>query len=160
MKIALVASEFNAPIADRMLDAAMARADKLGADIVAVVRVPGAWEIPLAVKVLLAREDVDAAVAIGAVVKGETGHDELIAETVAPALMRLQLETGKPVGLGITGPDMTWAQAEARVMNAARAVEAAVRMAERGTPRPTRATGARRARKGSLGSRRVSARNP
>ena len=160
MNIALVASEFNAPIPDRMLEAAKARARKLGANVVAVVRVPGVWELPLAVKMLLARDDVDAAVAIGAVVKGETEHDELIAETVAPALMRLQLEAGKPVGLGITGPGMTWGQAEARAGNAARAVEAAVRMAERLRPPPKGGTGARRTRKGSLGSRRLSARNP
>ena len=160
MNIALVVSEFNAPIPDRMLEAARARARKLGADVVAVVRVPGVWEIPLAVKALLAREDVHAAVAIGAVVKGETEHDELIAETVAPALMRLQLEAGKPVGLGITGPGMTWDQAEARVGNAARAVEAAVRMVGHLGPPPKGGTRVRRARKGSLGSRRVSARNP
>jgi len=129
MRIVLVASEFNAPIPDRMVEAARRRADALGATVVAVVRVPGTWELPLAVKRALARRDVDAVVAIGAVVRGETKHDELIAEAVAPALMRLQLEAGKPVGLGITGPGMTWRQAEARVENAARAVEAAVRAA-------------------------------
>lgn len=143
-----------------MLEVATARAEKLGADVVTVVRVPGVWEIPLAVKALLAREDVDAVVAIGAVVKGETEHDVLIAETVGPALMRLQLEAAKPVGLGITGPGMTWAQAEARVRNAARAVDAVVRMAEQLQPPPKGRTRVRRARKGSLGSRRLSARNP
>mgnify|MGYP001563385900 CR=1 FL=1 len=144
MRIVLVASEFNAPIPDRMVAAARRKADALGATVVAVVRVPGAWEIPLAVKRALARRDVDAVVAIGAVVKGETEHDELIAKTVAPALMRLQLEAGKPVGLGITGPGMTWRQAEGRVENAARAVEAAVRAA--GVRRQTRST--RKGRKG------------
>jgi len=143
MRIVLVASEFNAPIPDRMVEAARRKADALGATVVAVVRVPGAWEIPLAVKRALARRDVDAVVAIGAVVKGETQHDELISETVAPALMRLQLETGKPVGLGITGPGMTRAQAEARVESAARAVEAAVRAAG-ARPPPGRAPKRRR----------------
>ena len=127
VNIALVASEFNSPIPEKMLEAAQARAKRLGAHIVEVVRVPGAWEIPLAVKAALARRDVDAAVAVGAIVRGETRHDELIAQAVADALMRLQLETGKPVGLGITGPGMTWEQAEARVGNAGRAVEAVVR---------------------------------
>ena len=141
MNIVLVASEFNAPIPERMLEAARVKAEALGAAVADVVRVPGVWEIPLAVRAALARRDVDAVVAIGAVVKGETEHDELITETVAPALMRLQLEAGKPVGLGITGPGMTWEQAEARVGNAARAVEAVVRMAgvrkgSRPTPHP------------------------
>jgi 6,7-dimethyl-8-ribityllumazine synthase len=143
-----------------MLKAAEAHAKKLGVEVVAVVRVPGVWELPLAVKSLLAREDVDAVVAIGAVVKGGTEHDELIARTVAIALMFAQVDAHKPVGLGITGPGMTWAQAEARIANAARAVDAAVRMAEHGNPRLKGRTGPRRARKGSLGSRRLSARNP
>ena len=160
MRIALVASKFNAPIPDQMLEAAKARAEKIGAEVVDVVRVPGTWEIPLAVKTLLARKDVDAVVAIGVLITGETIHDEVLADSVAPALMRLQLETGKPVGLGITGPEMTWEQAESRVENSALAVVAAVRMAELLRP-PPKGTGApRRARKDSLGSRRVSARNP
>jgi len=127
--IVLVASEFNAPIPDKMVEVARTRARALGVEA-EVVRVPGTWEIPLAVRAVLARRDVDAAVAIGAVVTGETKHDELIAEAVARELMHLQRETGKPVGLGITGPGMTWEQAEARVKNAGRAVEAAVRAAE------------------------------
>jgi len=131
VNIVLVVSEFNAPLPDRMLEAAQGQAKALGAKVVDVVRVPGAWEIPVAVKRVLARRDVDAVVAIGAIVKGETDHDELIAGTVAGALMELQLATGKPVSLGITGPGMTWDQAEARVENAARAVAAAVRMLAR-----------------------------
>lgn len=130
MNIAFVASEFNAPLPDKMVEAALARAKALKATVVDVVRVPGVWEIPLAAKRLLARSDVDAVVAIGAVVTGETTHDELIAHAVAGALQDLQLEAGKPVGLGISGPRMTWEQAEARVGNAGRAVEAAVRAAE------------------------------
>ena len=160
MRIALVASEFNDPIPDRMLEVAKARAEKLGVEVAAVVRVPGVWELPLAVRSLLAREDVDAVVAIGAIVKGQTKHDELIAQTVALALMVAQVDARKPVGLGITGPGMTWAQAEARIGNAARAVDAAVRMAEHMKPRLKGRTGTRRARKGSLGSRRLSARIP
>ena len=129
MRIVLVASEFNAPIPDRMVEVARTRAKALGAEV-EVVRVPGTWEIPLAVRAVLARRNVDAAVAIGAVVTGETKHDKLIAGAVARELMHLQRETGKPVGLGITGPGMTWEQAEARVKNAGRAVDAAVRAAE------------------------------
>lgn len=138
MNLVLVASEFNAPLPDRMLAAAQAKAKELGANVVEVLRVPGAWEIPLAVKRALARRDVDAVVAIGAIVRGETHHDALIAAAVADALMDLQLATGKPVGLGITGPGMTWEQAEARVDNAARAVAAVVRAASRPPSRAQR----------------------
>jgi len=139
VNIVLVASEFNAPIPDRMLEVARRKAKALGATVVDVVRVPGAWEVPPAVARALARRDVDAVVAIGAIVKGETKHDELIAATVADALMHLQLTRGKPVGLGITGPGITWEQAEARVDSAARAVAAAVRGARTRTrPRAAR----------------------
>jgi len=136
VNIALVASEFNAPIPEKMLAAAREKADALGVKVVAVVRVPGSWEIPLAVKAIVGRRDVDAVVAIGALVQGETRHDELIGDAVARALMDLMLANRKPIGLGITGPGMTWEQAEDRVENAVRAVDAAVRMARDGLPRP------------------------
>lgn len=141
VRIVLVASEFNAPIPQRMLEAAERKARSLQATVVDTVRVPGAWELPLAVQAALARRDVDAVVALGAIVKGQTEHDELIAKAVADALMRLMLDAGKPVGLGVTGPGMTWEQAEARVSNAERAVAAAVRAAEvlaASKARPTR----------------------
>jgi len=109
---------------------ALARAKELGAEVVEVVRVPGTFEIPLALKRLLARRDVDGAVAIGAVIKGQTKHDELIAHAVAGRLLDLELETGKPIGLGITGPGMSAKVAARRIRNAARAVDAAVAMAE------------------------------
>ncbi|TLZ50747.1 MAG: 6,7-dimethyl-8-ribityllumazine synthase [Methanobacteriota archaeon] len=146
MNVVFVASEFNAPIPDRMVEAARAKAKALGVRVVDVVRVPGAWEIPLALRTILARKEVDAAVAIGAIVTGETKHDELIASAVARELMHLQREFGKPIGLGITGPRMTWTQAEARVKNAARAVESVVRMAR--ASRAPRGRPSRRPRRG------------
>jgi len=76
MNLAIVASEFNRDITDRMVEKALERAKELGVRVTAVVRVPGTFEIPLAVQRLLGRSDVDAAVAIGAVIKGETLHDE------------------------------------------------------------------------------------
>ncbi len=72
VNLVLVASEFNAPIPDQMVEVAKAKAKSLGARVVEVVRVPGIWEIPLAVRTLLGRKEVDAAVAIGAVVTGES----------------------------------------------------------------------------------------
>lgn len=111
-----------------MLDEALARAHALHATVAAVVRVPGAFEIPLAVQRLVSRDDIDGAVAIGAVIKGETKHDEVIMEAATHALLDIGLRTGKPVGLGITGPGMTDEQALARTQNAARAVESVVAM--------------------------------
>jgi len=129
MRLAIVASSFNAEITDRMVERALAKAKELGAEVVEVVRVPGAFEIPPALHRLLRRKDIDAGVAIGAVIKGQTKHDELIAHAVARALLDLEIGTGKPVGLGISGPGMSHALAVRRIGNAARAVEAAVAMA-------------------------------
>ncbi len=129
MRLVIVAASFNAEITDRMVARALARADELGARVVKVVRVPGTFEIPQALERLLARRDVDGGVAIGAVIKGQTAHDELIAHAVARKLLDLQMETGKPIGLGITGPGMSYKVAVRRIGNAARAVDAAVSMA-------------------------------
>ena len=130
VRLAVVAAAFNADVTDRMVARALARAKELGAEVVEVVRVPGTFEIPLALKRLLARTDIDGGVAIGAVIKGQTKHDELIAHAVAGRLLDLQLETGKPIGLGITGPGMSAKVAVRRIRNAARAVDAVVAMAE------------------------------
>lgn len=127
VRLAIVAASFNAEVTDRMVERALARAEELGAEAV-VVRVPGTFEVPAALHRLLRRKDVDGGVAIGAVIKGQTKHDELIAHAVARKLLDLQIETGKPIGLGITGPGMSHAVALRRVGNAARAVDAVVAM--------------------------------
>lgn len=124
--VAVVTSEFNASITDAMREAAIARARELGLAVVEA-RVPGAYDLPLTVQELLRRPEVDAAVAIGAIVTGETGHDVLIANACASALARISLETGKPVGLGVTGPGQTEAQARARIDRAPAAVESVVK---------------------------------
>jgi len=67
-------------------------------------------------------------VIIGAVIKGDTGHDEIVAQAAARAAAELALQFDKPVGLGITGPGMTREQALDRIDNVRNAVEAAVRM--------------------------------
>jgi 6,7-dimethyl-8-ribityllumazine synthase len=128
VRIAVVASEFNAEVVDAMLERALDRARKKDVHVAAVVRVPGVYEIPLAVQRLLARDDVDGAVSVGAVIKGETLHDEAIMAAVCPALLEISLRAGKPVGLGITGPGITDEQALARLDRGARAVDAVVAM--------------------------------
>ncbi len=130
MRLVIVASLFNREVVDPMVERALKRAAELGLQVTTVVRVPGAFEIPPAVQRLLERSDVDAAVALGAVIKGETKHDEVIMQAAAAALMDIGLRTGKPVGLGITGPGMTDRQAKARIAAASRAVDAARDMHE------------------------------
>jgi 6,7-dimethyl-8-ribityllumazine synthase len=134
VRLAIVAASFNEEITDRMVKRAVARAKELGATV-EVVRVPGTFEIPLALRRLLARRDVDAGVALGALIQGETDHDDLLGHSVATALLDLQIRTGKPIGLGITGPGMSHKVAMRRIGNAARAVDAAIAMA-RASARP------------------------
>ncbi len=128
MKIALVVSDFNFDVTSLMLERARRHAEFLGAEVSRVVHVPGVYDMPLAVKLLLAQNDVDGITLIGAVIKGETKHDELIAGTTARAAVDLALQFNKPVGLGITGPGMDRMQALDRVDNAKNAVESVVRM--------------------------------
>ncbi len=128
MKIAIVVSDFNSDVTHPMLERALAHAKALGADIARVVHVPGVYDMPLAIKKLLARKDIDGVAILGAVIKGETLHDELISNATARAATRLALEFEKPVGLGITGPGMTREQARDRIDNAKHAVEAVVKM--------------------------------
>ncbi len=132
VKLGIVVSEFNYDITYLMLQKALNHAEFLGAKIVVVVKVPGAYDIPIAVKALLEKHDVDAVVTLGAVIQGETKHDEIVASQAARKIVDLSLEYGKPVTLGIIGPGASRMQALERVEEyARRAVEAAVKLARR-----------------------------
>jgi len=92
-----------------------------------VVKVPGVFDMPLAVKKLLQKEDVDAVVTLGAVIEGATEHDEIVIQHASRKIADLALEHGKPTALGISGPGMSRLEAHKRVEYAKRAVEAAVK---------------------------------
>jgi len=87
--------------------------------------------MPLAIKKLCQREDIDAVVTIGSVIEGETDHDQVVMQHAARKIMDLSLEFNKPVTLGIPGPGMTRMAAHERVDYAKRAVEAAVKLVRR-----------------------------
>ena len=131
MKIGIVGSEFNYDIVMEMISLAKEHAEFLGAEVTHVVKVPGVYDMPIAVKRLLGREDVDGVVTLGAVIEGETGHDEVVIQHAARKITDLALEFGKPVGLGITGPGMTRLQASARIERAKAAVESVVKLHKR-----------------------------
>jgi 6,7-dimethyl-8-ribityllumazine synthase len=132
IRIAIVVSEFNSDITLEMLDNAKRQAERLHAYIRYVCYVPGSFDMPLIVEELLKKKDVDAAVTLGAIIKGETRHDEIVADNAARLIADLSIKHGKPVALGISGPDMTLEQAKDRIeVVAKRAVNAAVNMAIR-----------------------------
>ncbi len=129
-RLAIVCSEFNGEITSKMLDEAIRQCKSERAEVVHVCRVPGAFDMPLFIDRLLSRHDVDAVVTLGAIVKGDTDHDDVIARVLAAAITELSLYHGKPVALGVSGPGMTWEQAEGRAEEyGRRAVKAAVSMA-------------------------------
>ncbi len=132
VRLGIVVAEFNYDVTYLMLQKALNHAKFLGAEVAYVVKVPGTFEIPLAVKELLKLPDVDGVVALGAVIQGETKHDELVAQQTARKILDLGVEFGKPVTLGIIGPGASRMQALERVEDyARRAVEAAVKMVRR-----------------------------
>jgi 6,7-dimethyl-8-ribityllumazine synthase len=131
MNLGVVVSEFNSDVTYLMLERAKEHAAFLGATVKEIVKVPGVYDMPVAAKALLARVDIDGLVAIGAVIEGETRHDEIIMQQATRKLMDISVETGKPVGLGITGHGMTKLQALDRIDNAKQAVESAVKMHQR-----------------------------
>ena len=129
IRLAIVVSEFNSEVTFKMLERARNHADKADAKVSYVLYVPGAFDMPLAVEQLLKKKDVDAVVTLGAVIKGDTRHDDIVAENAARLIADLSLRYSKPVALGITGPGMTVSQAIERAGPVpVRAVNAAVKM--------------------------------
>ena len=128
MNIALVVAEFNGEVTSRMQAVAEERAAQLEITVRHVAHVPGSYDMPVVVDALLRREDVDAVVTLGAIVRGQTKHDEVIAHAAAQALSGLAVRHKKPVSLGISGPGMQERHAYARIRPVAqRAVEAALK---------------------------------
>lgn len=125
MNIAIVTAEFNEDITSKMTQVAMEKAKSLKLNVVYSCKVPGSFDMPLVVDALLQKKEVDGVVTIGAIIKGQTKHDETIANATAKLLAELGVKHQKPVSLGISGPGMHQRQAYARIRPVAeRAVEA------------------------------------
>src|SRR3989338_5576937 len=132
VNIGIVLADFHKKTAKEMLLHAKAAAKKNGLNVISVVKVTGAFDVPLPLKRMLARSDIDGAVVLGAIVQGKTAHDEIVAYTCAEKISYLSLEYNKPVGYGISGPRMSVAQAKARAKEfSVRAVEAVARILSR-----------------------------
>jgi 6,7-dimethyl-8-ribityllumazine synthase len=101
VRIGVIASRFNDHVTVRLLEGARRAVDDLGVDLVSEAWVPGAFELPLAAKALASSGRVDAVVCIGCVIRGETGHYELVAGECARGIQDAQLATGRPVVFGV-----------------------------------------------------------
>jgi len=123
--IAVVLGSFHKRESEIMLQAAQAAAKARDLTIHYVVRVPGSYEKPLAVKRLMRRQDIDGVVVLGIIEHGETAHGRVMGQTVSDAIVQLQLEFMKPVGFGIIGPEVHPSQIPSRLEpHAVAAVEA------------------------------------
>jgi 6,7-dimethyl-8-ribityllumazine synthase len=131
IKIGFVVAEFNRDITYMMEIEGEEHAKFLGAEVIDRIYVPGSYDMPLAIKKMLKKGEVDAVVTIGCVIEGATEHDEIVVGHAARKIMDLSLEFEKPVALGISGPGMTRLEAEERIEYARRAVESAVKMVKR-----------------------------
>jgi 6,7-dimethyl-8-ribityllumazine synthase len=114
-RVAVLASRFNESITQRLVEGALDALLRHGAalDDIDVVWVPGAWELPLAARFLLASERYHALVALGAVIRGDTPHFDYVAGEASRGLADASAEFDTPVGFGVLTCD-TMAQAEAR----------------------------------------------
>ena len=115
LRVGIVVSEWNADITDGLLRGAeeVLRAWKVREKNIKIIRVTGSFELPYGCLTLLRTKKYDAVVALGCLIKGETKHDEYIAEAVASGIMQLTLEYRVPVAFGVVTAN-TVEQAEAR----------------------------------------------
>jgi 6,7-dimethyl-8-ribityllumazine synthase len=131
VRLGLVVAQFDkvGTVIDAMTEHAHEAADERGAELVGTVEVPGTYDTPLAADRLARRDDVDAVAVIGAIVTGDTDHDQVIADAAAQGLTDVSLDRDTPVTFGVIGPDMSAAEARERVEYGALAVESAVDLA-------------------------------
>jgi 6,7-dimethyl-8-ribityllumazine synthase len=129
-KLGVVCARWNPTVTDAMLACALESIERHGGrpEDVLLVRVPGAFELPAAARALIAKVRPEAVIVLGAIVRGETMHHEVLANAVATALANLSAETGVPVGFGLLTCE-TMEQARSRVSKGAEAAEAAIEMA-------------------------------
>jgi 6,7-dimethyl-8-ribityllumazine synthase len=107
LKIGIVASRFNHTLVERLVEGAIDcfLRHEGEEENLTLVRVPGSWEIPMAVKELLIREEIEGVVALGVLIRGATPHFEYIANEVSKGLAMLSLEHRKPVSFGVITAD-------------------------------------------------------
>ena len=107
VNIAIVASRFNSFIVDRLYDGAIKMLNSSGINNEAItsVKVPGAFEIPVAVQALLDENEYDAIITLGAIIRGETPHFDFISNECTRGIGQLAIDSGVPVIFGVLTVD-------------------------------------------------------
>ncbi len=103
----IVASRFNHLLVDRLIEGAIDCIIRHGGseDNIHLARVPGSWEIPLIAKEMALKENIDAVIALGVLIRGQTPHFDYIANEVSKGLALVSLETRKPISFGVITAD-------------------------------------------------------
>jgi 6,7-dimethyl-8-ribityllumazine synthase len=130
VNLGLVVAQFNASVTERMAEAATEAAADRGVDVARTVEVPGVYDTPLAADRLARQDDIDAVTVLGAVVTGDTKHDQTIADATAESLQEVGLDNDTPVTFGVSGPGQSGAEARERVDKGGAAVDAAADLVE------------------------------
>ena len=124
--IAIVCGSYHKTEIERMLNLARDQAEKENLTIVEVIWVPGAMEVPLAISRVINNPEIHGAACLGIIDKGSTQHGLAMGQAVLSSIIDLQLESGKPIGLGIIGPGAEPEHIEPRLEPHARAAIAAI----------------------------------
>ena len=122
IRLAVICARFNEKVTRSLLDGAMKTLLDHGAtqDQIEVVWVPGSFELPLAAKRAAERSDISAVICLGAVIRGETPHFDHVSHAAASGILRVSLDTGKPVAFGVLTtdtPEQAFERAGGRVGN-------------------------------------------
>lgn len=131
LRIGIVRARFNEPITARLEQACLAELERLDVEVADITQaqVPGALEVPIALKAMAESGDFDALVALGCVIRGQTFHFELVAQESAAGVSRVALDHGIPIAnaiLTVETEEQAWERAEVKGRDAARvAVEMA-----------------------------------
>ncbi|OGH91505.1 MAG: riboflavin synthase subunit alpha [Candidatus Magasanikbacteria bacterium RIFOXYD2_FULL_39_9] len=130
--IAVICGEFHKKEATEMLNEVRKVAAENNLTIAEEIWVNGSYEKPLALKRVLMKENIDGAIALGIIERGETKHGLVMGHTVMQTILNLELEFMKPVGVGILGPEILPSQIPSRLLpTAQKATLAVVRMLEK-----------------------------
>ncbi len=132
VRLGLVVAQFNkeSPVTQEMEARARERAAERDAEVVETLDVPGSYDTPLAADRLARRDDIDTVVALGAIITGDTDHDQVIANAAAQGLTDVSLDRDTPVAFGIIGPGMSHDEARDRIHFGATAVDSAIELAD------------------------------
>jgi 6,7-dimethyl-8-ribityllumazine synthase len=135
LRIGIVQARFNAPLTAALASACRGELIALGVDEkhIELVQVPGALEVPLALQAMAQRDEYDALVALGCIIRGETYHFELVANESGAGVTRVSLDHGVPIAnaiLTVENEAQAWARAEDKGRDAARVAVAMANLLE------------------------------